>query len=358
VESRSAEGRLLLASLAWAGGRGPELAAVAAEVTRWPRLLARAGRTGIGETLAYALAASGTVDLVPQQLRERVRAAQELGAARNLALLSETSRLQALLAQRGIPSVALKGTALVAAHYPVPGARHVSDLDLLVPVGRISDAAAALSHEGPTSGPKLDHHGRAAHARSHLAPFDTAGGVSCELHHQVPGYRGPEMAERVLAGAQEVAVGRGCVRITAPIDSAAVACVHAFAGHRGAAAFLPRLVADLEALDATGGVEWAAVLRRAGPEGAGPVERGRALLERARAGDVDAVFASSLAVLARELVAPFVRGALADPGAGVRAVFPSRRFMATRYGVPERSMRLFLYYLARPFIAVRGRLRR
>lgn len=354
VLGRPAEGRLLLASLAWAGARGPELATIVRRVRRWSRVLRIAGRRGFAETLAHALAASGAGEAAPPDVRERLRAAGEIGAARNLVLLSEAARVQAALALRGIPSVALKGTALVAAHYPLPGARHVSDLDLLVPRARIPEAVAALEHEGPKLPAYFDHRGRAAGASDHVAPFDTAGGVSCELHFQVPGFRGPEMAERVLAGARAFPVrGERTLRIPALADCAAIACVHAFAGHGGGARYLPRLVADLEALDATGGLDWAAIGRAAGAEGAGSVERGRALLERAREGRVDEVLPGRIAILAREL-APVVRLALADP----RAVFPARRFMARRYGVPERSARLFLYYLARPYVAVRERLRR
>jgi putative nucleotidyltransferase-like protein len=358
VRAGTAEGRLLLASLAWASGRGPELPPLVREVRRWPQVLRMAGRRGIGESLAFALAAGGALPELPAEVRERVRAAQEIGAARNLVLLTETARVQALLARRGIAAVALKGTALVAAHYPAVGARHVSDLDLLVPRGRLAEAGEALAREGTAEAPHLDHGGRST-VPSHLPPIDTPGGTSCELHFQVPGYRGEEMADRLLAEARSVAVpAGGAIRIPAPADCAAVACVHAFAGHDGEARYLPRLVADLEALDATAGLDWAEVGRAAGAEGARAVERGRALLERARAGRAEAVFPGTAAVLGRELLAPLARLAAADPRALVRAAFPAQRFMARRYGVPERSAKLLLYYVLRPLLAVRERLRR
>lgn len=349
----SAEARLLLASLAWAAGRGAELAPSARRVRRWPRVLGLAGRRGIAETLAHAFDASGAGAELPAHVHGRLRAALELGTARNLVLLSEAARVQAVLSSRGIPSVALKGTALVAAHYPAPGARHVSDLDLLVPAALISEAAAALAHEGPRARARVDHHGRPTGADCHLDPSETAGGVACELHFRLPGHEDPGVAERVLEGARTVAVpGGGALRIPAPAECAAIACVHAFAGHQGSARYLPRLVADLEVLEATGGLDWGAILRLAGPERADAVEQGRRLLERARAGDAGAVFPAWSRILAHEL-APLVRAARDD----ARALFPTKRFMARRYGVPERSARLFLYYLARPFLAVRARLR-
>ena len=356
---RAAAGRLLLASLTWASGRGPDLAPLARRVRSWPRLLEGAGRRGLAEALAYALAASGAEDAVPPEARARLREAHEAGSASNLALLSEAARVQALLARAGIPSVALKGTALVAAHYPLPGARHVGDLDLLVPRARLGDAAAALAPEATGRTPSLAHDGREAEFAAHLPAFDTAGGVCCELHFRAPGDAGGALAGRILASARRVEVpGGGALSIPAAADSAAVACLHALAGHAGSPAFLPRLVSDLEAIDASAGLSWKSIEAGAGAEGAPWIARARVLLEAARAGEVSAVFPGRLDVLTRDLVAPFLRRALSDPRAGVRAFLPSRRFMAARYGVPERSPRLVLYYVARPFLAVRDRLRR
>jgi hypothetical protein len=306
----------------------------------------------MGETLAHALAASGADGAAPPAVRDLLRAAQEVGAARNLLLLTEAARLQAVLARCGIPSVALKGAALVAAHYASPGARHVSDLDLLVPADRAAEAAATLAGEGPWQLPLLDHRGQVAPAPLHLPPFDTAGGVACELHHQVPGYAGPEMATRVLATARAVAApGGGALWIPAPGACAAIACVHALVAHRAEARYLPRLVADLEALEATGALDWAAARVAAGT-GAPAVDRGRELLARAREGAVEAVFPGRIPSLAHAL-APLLRNALSDP----RSLVPTRRFMARRYRVPERSARLLLYYLARPVLALGERLR-
>lgn len=354
---RGAPGQLLLASLAWARGRGPDLAPLARRVRGWPRLLEDAALWGLAESLAYAVTASGLEEGIPPEIRRRLHAVHEAGAATNLALLSEAVRVQGALAQAGIPSVAIKGAALVAAHYPLPGARHVGDLDLLVPRGRVDDAAAALAPE-VVGRHQVDHRGRHVLYDAHLPPFDTAGGVCCELHFDVPGDRRAALAGRLMARARRVEVAGGTLTVPSATESAAVACLHVLAGHAGNPVFLPRLVADLEALDASAPLDWKAVRAAAGIEGAPLVAQARALVEAARRGDVAAVFPGKLHAVARDLVLPFLRLAARNPGAGARTFVPTRRFMAERYGVEEDSPRLLLYYVARPFLALRDRLRR
>ena len=355
---RGAPGRLLLAALAWAGGRGPDLAPLARRVRGWPRLLEAAALWGVAESLAYAVVASGAEEAVPPEIRDRLRTVHEAGAAANLALLCETVRVQGVLEPAGIPSAAIKGTALVAAHYPIPGARHVGDLDLLVPRGRIGDAARALGPEAVGRIQRIDHRGRDIGFDAHLPPFDTPGGVCCELHFDVPGDRRGALAGRLLARARRVEVPGGTITVPSAIESAAVACLHVLAGHAGNPVFLPRLVADLEALDATAGLDWKAIRSAAGVEGAPVVERARALLEAARRGDVAAIFPGKIEAVARDLVLPFLKIAARNPGAGARVFVPSRRFMAERYGVAEDSPRILLLYVLRPFLALRDRLRR
>jgi hypothetical protein len=358
VAPRGPAGRLLLASLRWASGRGPDLAPLAREVRRWPALLADAGSWGIAEALAFAVAAGRVEAALPPRVRDRLRAAHEAGAASNAALLAEAVRLQGVLAEAGIPSVALKGTALVAAHYPLPAARHVGDLDLLVPRAQLEVAAAALAPGSRPSHVHLDHEGRDSRFPAHLPAIETPAGVCVELHFAAPGDASGALAARILASPRVVDVQGGKLTIPWPADCAAVACLHALAGHAGSPVHLPRLVADLEALDATSPLDWAAVQAAAGVEGAAAIEAARGLLGASRAGRVAAVFPSPLGVLARDLALPLLRSALSSPRAAVRTFVPSRRFMAARYGVPERSPRLLLYYVGRPFLAVRDRLRR
>ena len=57
------------------------------------------------------------------------------------------ARLEGLHAA-GIPTVVLKGTALIARYYRDPGLRHMSDLDVLVPEERFHEAAKLLEAMG------------------------------------------------------------------------------------------------------------------------------------------------------------------------------------------------------------------
>lgn len=63
-------------------------------------------------------------------------------------LLEAYRSLLNLFRQRGIPSAPLKGVALHQSLYQKPGLRPFGDIDLLIPVRRISSAIALLEEEG------------------------------------------------------------------------------------------------------------------------------------------------------------------------------------------------------------------
>ena len=70
------------------------------------------------------------------------------------AVSESAQRVVGLLSAAGLRTLALKGLALGATVYPSPGRRTVSDLDVLVPRGRVFDAIAALKASGYRAGPK------------------------------------------------------------------------------------------------------------------------------------------------------------------------------------------------------------
>jgi hypothetical protein len=72
--------------------------------------------------------------------------AESLGA--NARLLDETGHALRTLSDAGIPTMVLKGTALLLAHYRDVGSRPMSDADLLVPEARITEALDVLEAAG------------------------------------------------------------------------------------------------------------------------------------------------------------------------------------------------------------------
>jgi hypothetical protein len=351
-----ADGRtraLLAECLLAAGEPRPRLAALAAGKVRWDRLLALARAVMAEETVAHALVASGLEAHADAGTREALRDAYENGAAKNALLLRDAAELQRALLCAGVCSVVLKGAALVVAHYPALGARHVGDLDLLVRAADVDRARDALRARGlaeePPPRPMPDP--PMPVERHHLAPFLTPGGISCELHFRLPpGTRGDPGG--VLERSREVAWQGRTLRVAAPADLAGIAAGHALGTHRDDPRFRARLLADLAVLDAAG-ADFGEASRLHGPA---MVEAVRLLAAARRGlggGAVPRLVGSSL-------------GAAVDRGAGLardvaraardgrllRLFFPARAFMMARYGVPERRAALLpLAYALRPLRA-------
>jgi N-acetylglucosaminyldiphosphoundecaprenol N-acetyl-beta-D-mannosaminyltransferase len=87
-------------------------------------------------------------DLAPEAFHAAVHAAVAAARARGLHLEVETRRVTALLAERGIPALPLKGPLLAEEAHGDLGLRDSDDVDLLVPRSRLAAAAELLIAEG------------------------------------------------------------------------------------------------------------------------------------------------------------------------------------------------------------------
>jgi hypothetical protein len=281
--------------------------------------------------------------------------------AAQAALTTHTAALaQARLEAAGVRSLAVKGVAFLA-HAPDHLARrHLDDVDLLVRPEDLPAAAAALTAGGFAADDLLpDYAGAAldgAAARPVLhrtANFIGPGDTLVEVHTGLPACRGPEATfEALLARAVRVRHGPGVVTAAGLDDTLGLLCRHVMIQHAAAADHLPRHVADVAAL-LRAGADPAVAGARFDDDGRPSVARSLALVEAARRGAGPAARAWSplwapLDRLRVRLVE--YRGAA---GAGPLAMlFPSRRYMAQRYGVPAGSPRLPLLYLWRPLRGV------
>ncbi|VCU70049.1 hypothetical protein PIGHUM_02116 [Pigmentiphaga humi] len=118
--------------------------------------------------------------------RELVRLRQSW-TMRLLALQRELVLVHRLLAQAGIPHMALKGACLAWHAYPHPALRTMRDLDILVPMDRAVQAYRALLDGGLTRIDVLPGHPEAAldeeARKKHLPGLRTASGTALiELH--------------------------------------------------------------------------------------------------------------------------------------------------------------------------------
>jgi hypothetical protein len=355
-DASMAEDRFVREALLALGGPARGLADAARSVGSWSRVVERARAGSVAESVWAGLELHGATGLVPPPEREELREAHEAATARNALLLAEATRLQRALVQAGIDSVVLKGPGLLVAHYPDIGARHVGDVDVLVRERDAARAEEALVQAGVRPPPPIVQHDGTMRARGQMVGQGEVGlrapsGVLVELQDRIAGGAGDGAdVEGLLDRSRMVTWNGSPLRVPSAPDLALSACIHVFDNHAGEARFLPRHLADLSVLLLPGSLGWPEVERLAGSGAARTsVALSRELLER---GPPASARASLHAARAR------ARGwsrviAGRDPGAAtlLRLVFPARAYMATRYGVDERSPLVPLLYLWRP---VRG----
>jgi hypothetical protein len=136
---------------------------------------------GIGAPLGWALETLGLRDVAPHELDAVCADACREAREQNLVLTNDLIRLGAEFEAAGIPAVALKGSALLAANVvPSLGARWMRDLDLLVPEEQIETAAWIL--ESLDYAPGLELEGGADVHRPYHESFQTPDGRLVEVH--------------------------------------------------------------------------------------------------------------------------------------------------------------------------------
>lgn len=96
----------------------------------------------------HRLRAAGLLAIVPSPAQALLRDAYYASASHNALLAAELSALLADLRRSGVEPIVLKGMALGATLYPAPGARPVSDLDLLVERGQMGAVREIFNGRG------------------------------------------------------------------------------------------------------------------------------------------------------------------------------------------------------------------
>jgi hypothetical protein len=150
--------------------------------------------------------------------------------------LAQAVSLAETLRSAGIEPVFLKGTALVARHYPDPGLRGVGDVDFMVPRESVPAAAEALTQAGWSSEEGLSPEAirrqmRAGHAWQFYKNDEDGEEQMCDLHwHPVVRCYAPRVAEMFLEGAETVSSGSTdgstMIRIPCATDLLFHAAVH------------------------------------------------------------------------------------------------------------------------------------
>ena len=128
-----------LSLLVWPLAEPSALAAAAARVPDWPRLIEEAGYEGLLGLLAARLTAARPSGVPPEAMAELERL-RRLSAQRNLRMTGQLVRILELFEQHGIEALPVKGPVLAQDLYGDPTVRMSCDLDILV---RPRDAVAA-----------------------------------------------------------------------------------------------------------------------------------------------------------------------------------------------------------------------
>jgi hypothetical protein len=345
----AAEHRFVREALLALGSERPGLRDAARAVRKWDRVLAIASAGSVAETVWSGASLRAVEGEIPEPVRTAFQEAHAGATARNALLLSEAAEVQAAFAAAGIESVILKGPGLLVAHYPDIGARHVSDVDILVrwaDSDRADGAVRALGGK-PKVGLLIPmEQGEGGHR--HLTPLVTPRGVIIEIHTRLPGAASSDATVGELIGrSRDVSWQMRALRIPSEPDLAAMICLHVFDYHEGLAEYVQRHLADLAVLMGAGATRWSEVEARVeSGVSRGAVDASRRLLEDGGTGF--AAWCHVIGVRARGWAHLAARP---EPGVLMTVVFPPRLFMASRYGLAPDSRLLPLLYLWRP---VRG----
>lgn len=367
-----AEQRLLLSAIDLRGPlRFPVRGAGALD---WPAVIRYARQGMILPLVARRVLAEPTVVVEPGTAEE-LRDSLQQAAAYNTRLLAELARCVATLRQAEIESVALKGAVLMARDYPEIAMRYAIDFDLLIDPDRLQEALALLEKAGyrlperllapaPDGRRMADTWLVRPEEAYAWVPLRTPGGVTADLHRRVPvagfdsrgGFRG--WLERSEPGELHGVRVNLCSRI----DLARHLCEHAAAHSYWDPALLPRLLCDLRVLFQEG-VPWEELRSpSAGQNAFLWMVRSihRAAFEQPEKSDAVTGFLRRLAVFDPAVALPLaelsnllghasriVADLVERPSYALRTWFPARAYLARRYGVDERSLRIYPLYLTR-----------
>jgi Uncharacterised nucleotidyltransferase len=144
--------------------------------------------------------------------------------AANERLLEQLGELLPPLHREGIPTILLKGPALVVSAYPDVGVRPMSDVDVLVPIERVADATRTLQERGWVPQSPLTAVGMRL---THSLLFKHPQRVPVDLHwHVFEECCRPGDDDGLWAASVPVTIGTASTRVPAPEDQLLHVCVH------------------------------------------------------------------------------------------------------------------------------------
>lgn len=199
--------------------------------SEWESLLGQARRSRLLPRLAHHFRRAGRLGAVPQRPRQHLEGAIRLADRQRREVLWELGHLQDALCSLGVPVVLLKGAAYVAASLPPAPGRLFSDIDILVPEGRLADVELALFRSG-WIGVHRDAYTQQYYRRwSHELPplRHVRRGTNLDVHRAItsPTSRFAVPGEKLIASAQPLPSHPG-LWILSPADMVLHSAAHLF----------------------------------------------------------------------------------------------------------------------------------
>jgi Uncharacterised nucleotidyltransferase len=233
----------------------------------WDLLVRQARRADLLGRLAAILDAQGSLDLVPPAPRAHLRAALALAEAQHAEVQRELDHIERAIAPTGVVPVLLKGAAYVAAGALPALGRSMSDIDILVPRGRLPEVEAALMATGWATTHHTAYDQRYYREWMHeLPPMQHLRRQTVlDVHHAIVPLtaRVKPSAEALLAQAV-VLPARPGFAVLGPLDTVLHSMVHLF--HNDDLSHALRDLSDLDLLLRQGGRDptfWPALQARA-----------------------------------------------------------------------------------------------
>jgi hypothetical protein len=151
----------------------------------WSALLPLAHAEGVGPLVYWRLSHSGKFSLLPEEVRNFLRAMYAGTWSKNQRIFKELEILSGLFQQAGISAVLLKGACYALTIYPDIGLRPMGDLDLLVSKAQFAEAVQIARSLGfvdskPEASPGLKD---LLNHEACLVNLD--GSVVLEIHHSL-----------------------------------------------------------------------------------------------------------------------------------------------------------------------------
>ena len=166
----------------------------------WERVGELAVSHGLAPLLVAAVTDSTPAVLLPDSVRNELKAHYYRTAAHNALLFQHASNILVRLERAQAPAVVLKGVALAAGLYADPGLRPMGDIDLLVPRERLPAAMAALraaEYEPETLGISDELTDMVAYEVNFDQDSGTCTPVRVELHWNLIGGRASRYRPRI-----------------------------------------------------------------------------------------------------------------------------------------------------------------